>query len=62
MFKLIEVINEYDVIEHISFVFPYYTYKGSIQELYFNTNHKLMLERLDDNRVFLYKQQYLEGN
>ncbi len=60
-FKLIEIINEFEVKEHLTFVHPFYGIGGSskYQRLYISDNMKHMIERLDNQRVIFYKREMI---
>lgn len=55
-FKMIEIINEREVKEHFTFIHPFYG-KGKYQRIYLSDNMEYMLERLVNQRVFLYQKQ-----
>lgn len=60
-FKLIEITSETSIKEHCTFVHPFY--KGQEQFLYFSDTTDLMIERLANQRVFLYRKTPLNtGN
>ena len=44
-FKMIEIINEYEVKEHFTFTHPFYGV-GNYQRIYFSDDLEYMLERL----------------
>ena len=44
-FKLMEILNETEVIEHYKFAHPHYGY-GNYQRIYFSDDNEYMLERL----------------
>lgn len=44
-FKMIEIINEFTIKEHFTFVHAFYG-KGNYQRLYLSSNLEFMLERL----------------
>ena len=52
-FRLIEIVNEKEVMEHASFVHSFYP--GKKQRFYFDDINQFMLEKLSHPRVFLYK-------
>ncbi|CDW75557.1 wd-40 repeat protein [Stylonychia lemnae] len=54
-FKIIQIVSETEVAEKMTFVHPQYKY-GSYQRIYFSEDLQYMLERLDNQRVLLYKQ------
>jgi hypothetical protein len=53
-YKLIEIINEREVKEHISFIHPFY--EGQCQNIFFSHDHEYMFEHLFNQRYFLYKK------
>lgn len=55
-FKLIEIVNEYEVKEHFTFIHPFYG-KGNYQRIYISDNMEYMIERLVNQRIFLYQKQ-----
>lgn len=55
-FKLIEIINEIEVKEHFTFIHPFYGI-GKYQRIYISDNMDYMLERLINQRVFVYQRQ-----
>jgi hypothetical protein len=55
-FKVIEIVNEYEIKEHFTFVHPFYGV-GKYQRIYMSSNLEYMLERLQNQRVFLYQRQ-----
>lgn len=44
-FKMIEIVNEYEVKEHFTFTHAFYG-TGNYQRIYFSENMEYMLERL----------------
>lgn len=44
-FMVVEIMNEYEVKEHFTFIHPFYG-KGTYQRLYLANNIEFMLERL----------------
>jgi hypothetical protein len=66
LFKLIEILDERNVKEHLSFYHPFYG-SGHYQRLYISDDTNYMLERLVNQRVFLYRRECVpmtknEGN
>lgn len=53
-FKIIEIESEVSVIEHAHFIHP--VYNQDIQFIYFDQNLQFMLERLSNQRLFLYQR------
>ena len=54
-YKLIEIINEYEIKEHFSFIHPFYGV-GKYQRIYISENMDYMLERLINQKVLLYQR------
>lgn len=54
-FRLIEIVNEREVEEHLQFQHPYYP--NQIQSIYFDSKTKYMLEKLNHPRIFLYEKK-----
>lgn len=50
-FKLIEIIDETTVKEHLSFIHPVY----AAQDLYFNDKFDMMIQKLENVKVRIYK-------
>jgi|LauGreDrversion4_2_1035121.scaffolds.fasta_scaffold44840_2 hypothetical protein len=56
-FRVIEIVNEREIKEHFSFVFPYYGGgERNIQHMFFSNDLFYMIERLVNARAFIYKQ------
>ena len=55
-FKLIEIVNEREVKEHMTFVHPFYEDKKR-QFLYISNDCKMMFEILNNGRYFLYQKE-----
>lgn len=57
MFKLIEILNDKEVKEHFSFIFPYYGGGKATQHMFFSKSGDrwYMFERLINARAFIYK-------
>jgi len=55
-FKLIEILNEFEVKEHFTFIHPFYG-KGSYQRIFLSDNLEYMFERLVNQRCYLYHKQ-----
>ena len=55
-FKLIEILNEFEVKEHFTFVFAFHG-KGKYQRIYLSDNMEYLLERLNNQRVYLYQKK-----
>jgi len=55
-YKVIEIMNETEVKEHFTFIHPFYGV-GKYQRLYLSQNMEYMIERLVNQRVFLYQRQ-----
>lgn len=53
-YKLIEIISEREVKEHLSFIFPYYN--GTVQHMFFSSDLQYMHEKLVNARQFMYKR------
>ncbi len=53
-FKLIEIISETEVKEHLSFIFPFYA--ATLQHMFFSSDMQYMHEKLINSRQFLYKR------
>lgn len=53
-YKVIEIINEREVKEHLSFVHPFY--EGKVQNIFFSQDNEYMFEHLFNQRYFLYKK------
>ena len=54
-FRLIEILNECEVKEHLVFVHSFYF--NQQQRLYFDSQNKYMIEKLGYPRIFLYEKQ-----
>jgi hypothetical protein len=54
-FRLIEIINEREVKEHLSFIHPFYEDK-TCQNIFFSQDTDYMFEHLSNQRFFLYKK------
>jgi hypothetical protein len=59
-FKLIEIVNEREVKEHLSFIHPCYEY-NKMQSMLFSNDLEYMFERLVNGRFFLYKKVALNN-
>ena len=58
-FKLIEIINEDEVKEHIQFIHP--VYPNEHQRIFFSDNNQYMLEKFTHPRVFIYEKIEVDG-
>lgn len=58
-FRLIEIMNEDEVKEHINFIHP--IYPNEHQRIFFNENSHYMLEKFTHPRVFIYERIEIEG-
>jgi hypothetical protein len=56
-FRLIEIISESEVKEHLSYIFPYYGGDKYTQYMFFSDDMNFMLERLINARAFLYLRE-----
>lgn len=54
-FRLVSIVNEFEVEEHARFIFPIYT--GQTQKLYFSEKCDFMIEKVNNNRVFVYTKE-----
>lgn len=54
-FRLIEIVSEVEVKEHMVFIHPYYM--KDKQRLFFDSKNQYMLEKLGHPRVFLYEKE-----
>jgi hypothetical protein len=52
---VIEILDDAQVKVHFSFIHPYYM--GQTQQIFFNSNLNIMVERLTDNRVIMYERR-----
>ena len=62
-FRLIEIVNEREVKEHMSFIHPFYEDRKR-QGIYISNDCRMMFEVLSDGRYFLYQREQakVEGN
>ena len=56
MFKVLEILNDNEICVHMTFTHVFYGF-GENQRLYLSDDLEYMLERLKNQRVFLYKRQ-----
>jgi hypothetical protein len=54
-FRVIEIVSETEVKEHLTFIHP--VYHNEKQRLYFDSKNKYMIEKLNHPRVFLYERE-----
>lgn len=54
-FRLIEIVSEMEIKEHMVFIHPFYTKEK--QRLFFDSKNQYMLEKLGHPRVFLYERE-----
>jgi hypothetical protein len=59
-FKLLEIISPNEIKTHFSFIHP--LYDDGYQRIYFSENLEHMLERLMNQRCFLYKRDSIDEN
>jgi hypothetical protein len=58
-FRLIEIISEAEIKEHMIFIHPLYL--NNTQKLYFDSTNYYMIEKLGHPRVFIYEKEELKA-